>query len=67
MDVKGMAFPAIVAAVSAAGLFWHFSRARKGPITGQDKAMGGAWAAMLVLAAARVLYLVANPPGDLPK
>ena len=61
MDVQGIPFPSFVAAVSAAGLWWHFARARKGPITSQDKLMAAVWAALLVISVARVLWLVANP------
>ena len=67
MDPEGKAFPAMVAVVSAVGLWWHIFRAQHGRITRQDRLLGGAWAAMLVLAAARVLWLVANPPGAEPQ
>jgi len=67
MDVHGIPFPSIVAAVSAAGLWWHFARARKGPVTSQDKLMAAVWAALLVIAAARIVWLVANPSGPAPQ
>ncbi len=53
-------FPAIVAVLSAVGLFWHISQARKGPVTTQQKAMGGAWAALLVLALCYIVWLVVS-------
>ena len=61
MDVHGIPFPSFVAAFSAAGLWWHFARAQKGPITRQDKVMAAIWAALLVISVARVVVLVANP------
>jgi hypothetical protein len=67
MDFQGTLFPALVAAVSLGGLWWHFWRARHGPIVGQDKVVAGLWAALLVFALARVLWLVANPGDPAPQ
>lgn len=65
MDPHGLTFPIVVAAIAAAGLFWHISRARQGRAGPHDRWMGALWAAVLVLAAGRVIVLVAQ--GSEPK
>lgn len=67
MDPKGMAFPALVLAAAVVGLWWHFSRARKGPISRQDKLMAGTWAAITIIAAARVVVLLLPPDAPTPQ
>ena len=71
MDYRGVAFPSVVAVASVVGLWFHFAQAKKGTATLRDRAMGGLWAAMLVVAGARVLWIVSHPaepgPGTSPR
>lgn len=66
MELDGIAVPVLLTVASMLGLWWHFVQARKGAATLRDRAMGGIWAAMLVLAAGRVLWLMSHPPTGRP-
>ena len=60
MDVTGVALAVVVGIVAAALLFWHVQQVKKRPAMGHDKLMGAVWAALIVLALARVVCLVAG-------
>jgi uncharacterized membrane protein len=66
MDVTGVVLSAAVALVAGGLLFWHIQQVRKRPATGHDKLMAALWAALVVLALGRLLYLVANPEPSEP-
>lgn len=59
MDVTGVVLAVVVAAVAGGLLFWHFQQVKRRPATGYDKMMGALWAALVVLALGRVMFLVA--------
>ena len=64
MELSGITFPVIVAVVALAGLWWHVTLARKGIATVRDRVMAALWAALFVVAGARVMWLVAHPPAE---
>ena len=67
MDVTGVALAVVVAVVAAGLLFWHIQQVKKRPATGHDKLMGGVWAALIVLALGRVIFLVAADAEKAPE
>ena len=64
MDFSGIAFAAVATLVSAAALLWHFQQVKKRPATGHDRLMAAAWAALVVFAAGRLIFLIVA--GDAP-
>lgn len=72
MDTRGLTLPVLVAGVSALGLWWNFVLARRGKAERRDRVLGAVWAALLVLALARIVALVVagdpslTPPAEPP-
>lgn len=60
MDTTGVALAVGVAVLAAAILVWHLRQVRTRPATTHDRLMAAVWAAMIVLAAGRALWLVAG-------
>lgn len=66
MDVTGVVLAVVVAVVAGGLLFWHVQQVKQRPATGHDKMMAGLWAALIVLALGRVVFLVAAAGGEPP-
>lgn len=66
MQLDSLVAAALATIASIVGLWWHFKQARAGKATTRDRAMGGLWAAMLVLAGGRVLWLLTHPQETTP-
>lgn len=63
MDVTGVVLAVVVALVAGGLLYWHIQQVKRRPATGYDKMMGALWAALVVLALGRVMFLVAAGGG----
>jgi len=58
IDTTGVTLAICVALVAAGLLIWHIQQAKKRPATTYDKAVGGLWAAVVVLAVWRTISLL---------
>lgn len=66
MDFTGITFAVLAAVVSAGGLWWHITIARKGQASGRDRMLGAVWAGVLVLSLGRIVFLAAGGGGGAP-
>ena len=58
IDMTGVTLAVVVAVVAAGLLVWHIQQVKKRPATTYDKAIGGVWAAVIVLAVGRAISLL---------
>lgn len=58
IDTTGVALAVCVALVAAGLLVWHIQQVKKRPATSYDKAVGGLWAGVAVVAIGRTIWLL---------
>ena len=58
IDTTGVTLAICVALVAVGLLIWHVQQVKKRPATTYDKAVGGLWAAVVVLAVGRTISLL---------